>query len=339
MSSLGFNQVPGPQDMVRFATPFGPHFIITVDTEEEFDWAKPLARTGHSVDSVPALREFQAFCAPYGIRPIYLVDHPIIADPQAARILAEFVRDDEADIGIQLHPWVSPPFDEDVIPDNSFAGNLPRDLEAAKLAQLRDRIESATGKAPLMYRAGRYGVGPNTPELLRQNGVQVDSSVRARFDYSGEGGPCFRQHPLCPYWIDREAGLMELPLTTVYWGMLRQQGRWLYPQMWRTPRMRGVLARLGLLERIALTPEGISVEEAIKGIDIALDDGVPILNFSFHSPSLAPGYTPYVRSKDDLARFYDWWERILAYLDMRGVRPISLQAIIDAAAPDGARTT
>ncbi len=83
--------------------------------------------------------------------------------------------------------------------------------------------------------------------------------------------------------------MLELPLTTVFWGMLRRQGDWLYPLMWRMPAMRGVLARLGLLERIPLTPEGVSVEEAIRGIDIALDDGLPLLNFSFHSPSLRPG--------------------------------------------------
>jgi hypothetical protein len=36
---------------------------------------------------------------------------------------------------------------------------------------------------------------------------------------------------------------MELPLTTVFWGMLRKQGRTLYPMLWRVPRLRGLLAR------------------------------------------------------------------------------------------------
>jgi hypothetical protein len=36
---------------------------------------------------------------------------------------------------------------------------------------------------------------------------------------------------------------------------------------------------------------------------------LPVLVFSFHSPSLAPGFTPYVRNEDDLLRFYDWWRR------------------------------
>ena len=41
----------------------------------------------------------------------------------------------------------------------------------------------------------------------------------------------------------------EMPLTTVFWGPLRQQGPWLYPRLWRVARLRGILARLGLLDR------------------------------------------------------------------------------------------
>ncbi len=104
---------------------------------------------------------------------------------------------------------------------------------------------------------------------------------------------------------------MELPLTTVYWGILRQLGPWLYPRMWRVPRLRGALARIGLLERIPLTPEGVTIEEAIRGIDIAIDQQLPVLVFSFHSPSLAAGFTPYVRSEDELDALYDWWRQAL----------------------------
>jgi hypothetical protein len=125
---------------------------------------------------------------------------------------------------------------------------------------------------------------------------------------------------------------MELPLTTVYWGPLRQLGPWLYPQMWRAPRLRGLLSRIGLLERIPLTPEGVTLEEAIRGIDIALDDGLPVLVFSFHSPSLAPGYTPYVRNEDDLDALYDWWRGAFGYLARRGVRPTSVKELVGAVA-------
>ena len=247
-------------------------------------------------------------------------------------ILRDAVAAGTAEVGVQLHPWVSPPHEEEVTEHNSFAGNLPAALEQAKFQQLRDKIEQTIGAAPLIYRAGRYGVGPNTAEILADGGIAIDSSVRARFDYSSGGGPNFREFPIRPYWLNQARRLMELPLTTVFWGPLRQLGPWLYPQMWRAPRLRGLLSRIGLLERIPLTPEGVTIAEAIRGIDIALDDGLPVLVFSFHSPSLAPGYTPYVRNEDDLDALYDWWRAAFGYLARRGVRPTTVKELVGAVA-------
>ena len=122
---------------------------------------------------------------------------------------------------------------------------------------------------------------------------------------------------------------MELPLTTIYWGLLRQLGPWLYPKMWRVPQLRGLLAKFAMLERIPLTPEGVTLDEAIKGIDIALDQGLPVLVFSFHSPSLAPGFTPYVRSEDDLDALYDWWRGVFDYLRRRNAAPTSVRGLME----------
>jgi hypothetical protein len=85
-----------------------------------------------------------------------------------------------------------------------------------------------------------------------------------------------------------------------------------------------------MLERIPLTPEGVTFEEAIRGIDIALDDGLPVLVLSFHSPSLEAGHTPYVRTEDDLDALYDWWRRVFAYLELRGVKPTTVAGIMAA---------
>ena len=317
---------------MRFAPGFGQRYLLTVDTEEEFDWTKPLDRERHTVHSVSRLAKFQQFCESQGVVPVYLVDYPIVSSPAAVAILRDAVAAGKAEVGVQLHPWVSPPHEEEVNERNSFAGNLPAALERAKFTQLRDKITETIGAAPLIYRAGRYGVGPNTADILADGGIAIDTSVRARFDYSAGGGPNFRDHPVRPYWLNRARGLMELPLTSVYWGPLRQLGPWLYPQMWRAPRLRGLLSRIGLLERIPLTPEGVTIEEAIRGIDIALDEGLPVLVFSFHSPSLAPGYTPYVRNEDDLDALYDWWRQAFAYLAQRQVRPTTAGELIAAVA-------
>ncbi|HTN13526.1 MAG TPA: polysaccharide deacetylase family protein [Sphingomonadaceae bacterium] len=323
-------EAPARIDKARFRPAFGQRFILTVDTEEEFDWTKPIRREGYGLDHLSRLTKFQQFCENEGVCPVYLVDWPVATSAQAADILGDAVAQGRAEVGVQLHPWVNPPFDETVNNYNSFAGNLPPELEQAKFTRLREVIETNFGAVPKIYRAGRYGTGPNTARMLRQGGIAIDSSVRTKFDYSAEGGADYRKHPLEPYWLDTDHSLLELPLTTTFWGMLRRQGDLLYPLMWRAPSLRGVLSRLGLLERIPLTPEGVSVEEAIRGVDMALDDGLPLLVFSFHSPSLHPGHTPYVRNEEDLDALYGWWQRIFAYLGQRGVRSANVQQIMDA---------
>jgi hypothetical protein len=254
----------------------------------------------------------------------------VACDPAVIGALGEAVSAGRAEVGVQLHPCVSPPHDEDVTNHNSYAGNLAPELEAAKFAQLHAAITAAFGKAPQIYRAGRYGIGPATAQILTDNGVTIDTSVRSRFDYSTGGGPNFRDHPVVPWWIDKSKGLLELPLTTVFWGILRRQGHWLYPKMWRAPRLRGLLARMALLERIPLTPEGVSMSEAIKGIDIAIDEGLPLLVFSFHSPSLVSGYTPYVRTQAELDLLYSWWRGVFEYLQKRNIKPACVRDILAA---------
>lgn len=312
----------------RFISGFGQRSLLTVDTEEEFDWSAPFQQTGHGLGHVARLSKFQQFCEGLGVTPVYLVDWPVATSPLAIEVIGAALKSGKAEIGIQLHPWVNPPHDEKINPHNSYAGNLPQELEREKFRRLHEVIEQNFGVSPMIYRAGRYGIGPHSAAMLRDAGVAIDSSVRSKFDYREGHGPDFSHHPLVPYWLDEPRGVLELPLTTVFWGMLRKQGDVLYSLLRRNPVALGILSRLALLERIPLTPEGVSAEEALRGIDIALDDGLPLLVLSFHSPSLEPGNTPYVRSEDDLDRMYDWWRKIYAYLQKRGVKPTTVSEII-----------
>jgi hypothetical protein len=324
---------PSPSQPVQFIDFAGfatPRFIVTVDTEEEFDWSAPFTRDRHGTTHVEHIDRFQQLCDKNGVRPAYLVDHPIAADDVAVALLGQYVRDARADVGVQLHPWVNPPFEEEPGVHNSYACNLPPELERAKLTALHALIVQRFGVQPQIYRAGRYGAGQNTRRILRELGIVIDTSVRPLFDYSRQGGPNYAECPLQPHWIE-EGKLMELPLTTVFSGAFRAAGKHLYSRGFETMASRGLLARTGLLERIALTPEGIPVEKAIKAVDVALAANIPILNFSFHSPSLAVGHTPYVRTYRDLDRFYDWWNRMFRHLATRGVKPTHVEEIAAAA--------
>jgi hypothetical protein len=125
--------------------------------------------------------------------------------------------------------------------------------------------------------------------------------------------------------------MVELPLTSVYTGLLRRRGAGLYRRAGRWPHGRGVLARAGLLSRIPLTPEGVDIRDALAGIDQALADGVRLLTFSFHSPTLEPGHTPYVRDARDRALFDRWWDAVFDRLAKHGVAATTIDEVLAAA--------
>lgn len=310
---------------------FGHRFLISIDTEEEFDWDGPFKRTGHTTVSVGKLQRFQTFVEKYAIKPTYFVDYSIIEDDAAAAFLKSITDKNSAVVGVHLHPWINPPFEEEINTYNSYAGNLPKELEEAKIVALSSAIASKIGKQPIIYRAGRYGVGPNSIEILTKHGFLIDSSVRSRFDYRDQSGPDFSHIGSEPFWLDREQGLLELPLTTVFSGLFRKQVDLLSPVFNRSKVACALLSKSKMLERIPLTPEGVSAREAKEAIDIALDDNLKLLVFSFHSPSLSAGHTPYVQTSEDLDLFYDWWREVIDHLLERGASPISVDELIVAA--------
>lgn len=315
-----------PFDFADLSALGGPRFILTVDTEEEFDWEKPFARRGFGTSHLTAVPRFQSLCNESGVTPCYLVDYPITEDVYGVETLGGFADAGLAEIGVQLHPWVNPPFEEELSTYNSYACNLPEALERAKLTHLYQAIVDRFGIRPDAYRAGRYGAGPNTPSILTDLDIAIDTSVRSRFDYSEQGGPNYAFHPVNPYWIKRGA-LLELPLTTIFSGVMRSAGNVVFGEWFGSQTARSMLARSNMLERIALTPEGIPLAKAIEAIDIALLDGVKIINLSLHSPSLAVGHTPYVRDESQLAELHAWLTGVLSHLNASGVRSTTMAEI------------
>jgi len=318
---------PHASDVVTLAEGERPRFWVTIDTEEDFDWSAPFARTGYRLDSVPALADCQRYFEGAGVAPIYLVDWPIVTDDGAVAILGAAQAAGRCDIGAQLHPWVTPPHDETVDERNSYTGNLPIELQRAKMTALRDAIRDRFGVQPLVYRAGRYGLGDHSAAMLADLGFRCDTSVRSGFDYRSGHGPDYHAMPLGPWWVETQGRMiLEMPVTTVFGGLLGGLGGAAYHRAGASGR--AALARLGLSERIALTPEGIPAERACKAIDIAVAQRLPVLNFSFHSPSLQPGNTPYVRTDADLAAFYRWWDVVLAHLAKRDIEPTTASEIL-----------
>lgn len=295
------------RQLIRLPPETRPILTVVVHTEEEFDWGKLHDRGATSVEHMRHIGRAQEVFDEYGIVPNYVVDYPIATQDIAVRPLKAFADAGRALIGAHLHPWVSPPYDEEVNARNSYPCNLPRALEADKLARLTEKIVQSFGMRPLTYLAGRYGFGTRTAGILEDLGYQVDISPAVPIDFSADGGPDYSGYSSHPFWFGAQRALLGLPGTGGYVGWLRAGRTPLYklvtsPAM-RTLRVAGIFARLRLLERIRLSPEDYSEPEMRRLTCALLRDGIRVFVFSFHSPSVMPGGTPYVKSQAELAGF------------------------------------
>jgi hypothetical protein len=245
-------------------------------------------------------------------------------------------------IGAHLNPWVTPPHAEEASRANSYPGNLPRGLEAAKLRALSAGIERALGVRPTMYKAGRHGKGPNTEAVLEAQGFEIDMSPAPPMDYRADGGPDYRRHPARPFRFGRKRDLLCLPGTGAYVGGAAALGPVLHPVLEHrsVARLRplAVASRLRLLERLRLTPEGFTLHEMMRLTRALLARGQRTFVLSFHSPSVVPGNTPYVRSAADLEAFLTRLRGFLAWFqgDLHGrfVTPHVLKAELERLAAD-----
>lgn len=316
-----------------------PVLLVILDAEEEFEWSAGFDSRHVDVSAIARLHAAQALFERHGIVPTYVVTHPVATRSPGRELLSGFARDGRACLGAHLHPWVTPPHEEDVCAKNSFPGNLPEALERAKLARLVAAIEEHLGVRPRVYQAGRYGLGPRTRALLEEQDFLVDCSVLPHFDYRREGGPDFRDADGAPAWVGARGELLSLPQTSGFAGWL-PRGQ---PKVYRACatkalaalRVPAVLARSGALERLRLSPEGYDLVHNMRLVTALWSAGRQVFVFSFHTPSLKPGCTPYVRNEVDLARFLNQCRGFFEWFlgDFGGVTmtPLQLHAALAAA--------
>ena len=291
-----------------------PCLFVVVDTEEEFDWHAAYERGNTAVSAMRHIGRAQAIFDRFGIKPTYVIDYPVASQPDGYLPLREIWQDGRCDIGAHLHPWVNPPETETLSVANSFTSNLPAPLQRAKLEALVDAI-GAQFEQPRAFKAGRYGLSAVTAGLIDELGFEVDNSVCPRHDFSDLGGPSYTGFDAEPFMAtDR---VLEIPCTVDYvgWaGPLRQPMHELASrESWSKLRAVGVLAKAGAVNKIMLSPEGNTFAEMRALTRALVARECRTFTLSFHSPSVEPGHTPYVRSETELRTFLADLERFCEF--------------------------
>lgn len=323
-------------DPIGFPSKDQPRLIVVIDTEEDFDWDSPPDRNRVDVSSMEHVYRVQDIFDEFAIVPCYVVDYPIVSQEAGYRLLQQYHREGRCEIGTHLHPWVTPPYDEVLTRSNMYPGNLSRDLESLKIQSITTRIAEVFGEPPISYKAGRYGFGPNTADILAEQGYRIDLSHCPPVDCRQDGGPDYSRCHAEPGWIGKNNDLLEIPVTGAFTGFARGLAPTLYTaaNRLRAVKVPAIFSRLSILDRLILSPEGFHSGEHKKLTRALYNQGVRTFTWSFHSSSVAPGLAPYVKTTEDLEAFLHLFRQFFDFFfnELNGVAttPTGLLAQLEA---------
>jgi len=294
-----------------------PAFLVAIDTEGDNQW-DAAARRDQKFENLYALGRLHEFFERHGVRPTYVITHPVATDARSAGVLRGLLARGTCEIGAHHHAWETPPFSPDDVVRHPYALSLPLHQFDAQLSSLTQAIVDGIGVQPVSYRSGRFGFSAAHVSSLERAGYLVDSSVAPLFYEAHKQGPDFVGAPLTPYFLAYDnatragsSNVLELPISAALNRRVPEVVQRLYaraPWNYTTKRV----LRLAKVAHVRwLRPSYSSAEDMIALARQIARQGVPILNLLFHSSEAIVGGSPYNRTQGELDAFYERLGRVL----------------------------
>ena len=276
-------------------------------------------------------RRLSPLFARYGAKPTYLLSAEVMRDPVSAEALVRLEQLGRShELGAHLHGEYAEPGAFEPETTSAFQRDYPREVEAAKLRYLTGLFRTTFGRKPTSFRAGRFGIGPNTLGILEELDYRVESSVTPHMDWAPNGAPglSFLDAPTQPYHPDpKDPGrrgaspLLEVPVT------IRPH------RLARLGRILGVGRIARHIEPRWLRPTRMSAHELVR---IAQEEmasapaGAPVmLNAMFHNVEIIAGASPYAQDDRQARAILDRLEGLLAFARKEGITVIGLSDTAD----------
>ena len=295
------------------------HLLVGIDTEGDNQW-DAAARANQTFENIYALPRLHALFARHGVRPTYVITHPVATDPRSAEVLRRLLAGGDCEIGAHHHVWETPPFSPDDVRRHAYASTLPRRQFEDQLVALTDAIAVAVGTKPVSYRSGRFGFSSDHVSALERLGYLVESSVAPLFYEAHKGGPEFVEAPLTPYFLAYDnatragtSNLLEVPVSAALNRWLPKRVQYAYARAPRPYTTKRLLRVLGLLRLRWLRPSYSSLEDMMGLAHDLARAGEPVLNLLFHSSEAIVGGSPYNRTQGELDAFCERLEKFLAF--------------------------
>jgi hypothetical protein len=303
--------------------------LVTIDTEVDKspDWRiSDPARYRSVLEGVPKI--LSPLFDRHGVKPTYLLSPEVIEQPECAATLRTL--GGRAELGTHLHSEFIEP--ERRLHAGNMAGTAAdalqrqdsRAVESAKLANLTRMFHEVFGHAPTSFRAGRFGMGPHTLEILAGLGYRVDSSVTPGLCWNyAEGLVDYRSWTPGARSIATPAGaILELPLSILPGSA---SARWV--RDWPAVPRRLASRALGWRGSYQwLRPSWCSAAELIRYVQRSSE---VFLNLMFHSMEIIPGASPYAQTQSDVDRIINAMDALFAYCGGQGIQFRGLTEVAD----------
>jgi peptidoglycan/xylan/chitin deacetylase (PgdA/CDA1 family) len=306
------------------------YLLAGIDTEGDNQW-DAAARADQRFENIYALPDLHARFARHGVRPTYVITHPVARDPQSAEVLRRLMGGGDCEVGAHHHAWETPPFTAGDAARHGYASSLPRQQFDAQVASLTEAITANVGVRPVSYRSGRFGFSASHVASLERYGYLVDSSVTPLFSEAHKGGPEFVEAPLRPYFLAYDSAtragtsnVLEVPVSAALNRRLPKTLQYAYARAPKPYMTRRVLRALKLLRMRWLRPSYSSLDDMIALARDLARAGEPVLNLIFHSSEAIVGGSPYNRTQAELDAFFDRLDRFLTFATKElGAKPVT----------------
>jgi peptidoglycan/xylan/chitin deacetylase (PgdA/CDA1 family) len=306
------------------------YLLVGIDTEGDNQWSAA-ARARQTFENIYALPRLHALFARHGVRPTYVITHPVASDARSAAVLRELAARGDCEIGAHHHAWETPPCTPEDVRRHPYAMQLPLPQFERQLASLTDAITAALGRPPVSYRSGRFGFSAAHVAALERMGYLVESSIAPLFSEAHKGGPEFVEAPLTPYFLAYDSAtrpgcsnVLEVPVSAALNRRLPKALQYAWARAPRPYTTKRVLRALRLLRLRWLRPSYSSAEDMMALARDLAAAREPVLNLLFHSSEAIVGGSPYNRTEEELQAFFARLERFLAFAvrDL-GARPVT----------------
>lgn len=328
----------------------GHYLFISIDTEEDL-WGGYTVKNP-PLENIKNIHLLQEIFDKYAAIPTYLINYPVATDCYSIELLKALLRENRCDIGAHCHPWNNPPFaDEEDSEYSSFMCNLPYEIILKKLTELHSAIVENLNFTPIVFRAGRWGVGEKVIKVIQKLGYKIDTSVTPYISWEDCNGPKMYRKTNTPYGLSgmvemcNEIGkcsscfkkgscVVEIPPTM---GFLQKNSRFCHTvstmvlrnKIFRTFHVSGILDRLGLVNFRVLSPETSTLDAMVNISKAMMNKGHLFLNMSFHSTSLLPGMSPFVRNNSELKSFLVKIDKYLQIMKKENIAFLGMSKAIE----------